>query len=639
MTRRLLDRSGRRAGIVGRVLAAGTVIAVMAGCAGLPTSGEPEVVRRVADQSVASAPLGPDPGQQPEQIVREFIHASAQTEYDTAGESFVAARQFLTSAVGEAWDADSGSSRVVVLADDFSAVPDPDDPASVTISGRQIGVVQADRSYQPLDGVSYEATVHLENSDGAWRIAAPPSTVLITKSDFTLALRQRPVYFLDSTGRVVVPDIRYVPNSHTPDLTVNRLMDLLLRGPSAQLAGAARTQLGPDAALQSNVRIDAAGVAHVDLEGVDVSTPAARQALAAQIVWTLDLDVQQIAISVNGLPLTIAGGVPPTDGTSAAPSEKDVLSLASGTVANFDPDSVPGSAQAVSDAYYIEGGVILRLSDSSPLWGSVGTGSVHVVSAALSAASGALAAVARDPDGGQQLLVGRPFDHQPVVTALKAGTLTQPSFTRWGYAAWTVQNGATQPEVYQVTVTSGAPTWSRVAAPGLAELGPVTALMLSPDGVRVAVVAGGVLYLGVVTDSADSAPSAPSTEDGAAESDHHGIQLAGLRVLRADLLDVGPVTWDDSATLLVGAKTAGSTHRTVYQVSVDGQSVEPVTTRQEVGDVFGDVDAVASSASDLPMLISFSGRIWQLQDGRASGQWVPPDGRTWMTGTMPFYPN
>lgn len=618
-----------------RVLALGAAAALLAGCAGLPTTGAAEVVRRVVDQSVASAPQGPDPGQQPEQIVREFIHASASTEYDTAGESFVAARQFLTDAAERAWDADSGSTRIIVLADDFSAVPDADDPASVTISGRQIGIVQPDRSYQPVDGVSYRATVHLDQADGAWRISNPPANVLITKSDFGTALRQRTVYFLDSTGRVVVPDIRYIPNSHTPDLSVNRLMDLLLRGPSQQLAGAARTQLGPGAGLQSNVRIDSAGVAHVDLEGVDVSTPAARQALAAQIVWTLDPDVQQIAISVNGLPLAVAGGVPPADAPTSEAPGKDVLSLASGTVANFDPDAVPGSAQAVSDAYYIDGGVILKLIDSTPLWGSVGTGSVHVVSAALSAASGALAAVARDPDGGQQLLVGRPFDHQPMVTALKATTLTQPSFTRWGFAAWTVQNGASQPEVYQVTVSSGTPTWSRVAAPELGKLGPVTALMLSPDGVRVAVVAGGALYLGVVVAAPDTSPG----EGNDASADHHGTQISGLHVLRSDLTDVGPVTWDDSANLLVGAKTSGSAHRTVYQVSVDGQSVDPVTTSQTIGAVFGDVDSIASSASDLPMLISFGGHIWQLSGGRFSGQWVSPDGSNWMTGTVPFYPN
>jgi hypothetical protein len=642
MTRRV--GTSVRARLLGRGAALIGVILVAASCASLPTTGSAQVVRRVVDQSVAAAPQGPDPGQQPEQIVREFIHASSMTEFDTAGESFVVARQFLTSQAESAWGADASSTRIVVLADDFAAIPDPDDPAAVTITGRQIGVVQPDRSFRPIDSVPYQATIHLDRSDDQWRIANPPDNVLITKSDFSTALRPRTVYFLDSTGRVVVPDLRYIPNSPTASLSVNRLMDLLLRGPSEQLAGAARTQLGPGAELQSNVRIDSAGVAHVDLEGVDVSTPSARLALAAQIVWTLDPDVPQIEISVNGLPLTVAGAAPeaePGPVTSAPPpgAPTDVFSLSSGTLANFDPDLVPGSAQAVSDAYYLDGGVVLRQSDSTPMWGSVGTGSVDVESAALSAASGALAAVASDDDGGAQLLVGKPFDHQPVVTALKADTLTKPSFTRWGYAAWTVQNGATQPEVYQVSVASGTPTWSRVAAPELAKLGPVTALELSPDGVRVAVVADGRLYLGVVVSAPDGGDQPADSGSKAVAGDRHGLMIDGLHELRADLSDVGPVVWADSANLLVGAKTASSAHRTVFRVSVDGQSVDPVTTSQIYGDVFSDVEAIASSNSGLPMLISFNGRIWQLQGSLTSGQWVPPDGRNWMTGTMPFYPN
>jgi len=645
MTRRL--GAPLRARLFGRGAALIGVILACVGCASLPTSGSAQVVRRVVDQSVAAAPQGPDPGQQPEQIVREFIHAASQTEFDTAGESFVVARQFLTPQAEASWKADAGSTRIVVLADDFAAVPEPDDPAAVTISGKQIGVVQPDRSFQPIDSVPYRATIQLDKSDDQWRIANPPGNVLITESDFSTALRPRTVYFLDSSGRVVVPDMRYIPNSATTSLSVNRLMDLLLRGPSHHLAGAARTQLGPGAELQSNVRIDTAGVAHVDLEGVDVSTPAARQALAAQIVWTLDPDVPQVAISVNGLPLTVAGSAADatapagTTGTASSDAATDIFSLSSGTLANFDPDLVPGSAQAVSDAYYIDDGTVLRLSDSTPMWGSVGTGSVTVRSAALSAASGALAAVAADDDGGAQLLVGKPFDHQPVVTALKADTLTKPSFTRWGYAAWTVQNGATQPEVYQVSVASGTPTWSRVAAPGLAALGPVTSLELSPDGVRVAVVADGRLYLGVVVSAPDNGEQPASADAQAGAADRHGLQIDGLHELRADLSDVGPVTWYDSASLLAGAKTTGSSHRTVYRVSVDGQSVDAVTTSQLYGDVFGDVDAIASSNSGLPMLIAFGGHIWQLQGTLATGQWVPPggDGRNWMSGAMPFYPN
>jgi hypothetical protein len=631
----------RRARLFARGGAVIGIILAIAGCAALPTSGPAQVVRRVVDQSVAAAPQGPDPGQQPEQIVREFVHASSQTEFDAAGESFVVARQFLTPEAESSWKADSGSTRVVVLADDFAAVPDLDDPAAVTITGKQIGVVQADRSFRPIDSAPYRATIHLDRANDQWRISNPPDNVLITESDFSTALRPRTVYFLDSTGRVVVPDVRYIPNSATTSLSVNRLMDLLLRGPSDQLAGAARTQLGPGAELQSNVRIDTAGVAHVDLEGVDVSTPAARQALAAQIVWTLDPDVSQIEITVNGLPLTVTGSaadaaVPDSSpGTTGPGAPTDVFSLSSGTLANFDPDLVPGSAQAVSDAYYLDGGMVLRLSDSTPMWGSVGTGSVTVKSAALSAASGALAAVAADDDGGAQLLVGKPFDHQPVVTALKADTLTRPTFTRWGYAAWTVQNGATQPEVYQVSVASGTPTWSRVAAPELAKLGPVTSLQLSPDGVRVAIVAGSRLYLGVVVSAPGDGDQPTDAEGKSAPGDRHGLEIDGLHELRADLSDVGPVTWYDSAGLLVGAKTLGSAHRTVFRVSVDGQSVDAVTTQQ----VFGDVEAIASSSSGLPMLISFGSRIWQLQGSQTSGQWVSPDGPNWMPGTMPFYPN
>lgn len=622
------------------VAALAVCLAVVTACSGLPTQGPPVDVRKVADQTTAVPPHGPDAGQQPDQIVREFIHANALTSFDPVGESFIVARAFLTPRARAAWQADAASSAVTVLADDFTVALDPANPGQVTITGTQIGLVEPDRSYRPIPSEDYVSTLQLENTDGQWRISQPPADVVITEGDFDTAFRQRTVYFLDASGQVVVPDIRYIPISSSPELAAGRLLDLLLGGPSDLLAGAARTQLGPDASLQSNVSIDDAGVAHVDLAGVDTSTAAARQALVAQIVWTLDPDVQQIAITVDGLPL--AG--PSEDGRpseDAAATGKDappeVYSLRSGSVATFDPDAVPGSAQAVSDAYYIDSGAVVRLSDGAPMWGSVGTGSVGAVSAALSAASGVLAAVARGQGTGEELLVGRPFEHQPMVTALKADTLTRPSFTRWGYTVWTVQNGATKPEVYQVAVSAGAPTWSQVPAENLAELGDVTALQLSPDGVRVAVVADKALYLGVIAPDVDG-PGAPGgTADDPPAG--HAIHLTGLRILRADLTDVGPVIWEDSTSLLVGARTAGSTHRTVFEVSVDGQEVEPLTTSQVFGDVFGDVEAIAAPRSSGPLLISFQGRIWQLQGSRTSGHWVQPGGGNWISGTAPFYPH
>lgn len=613
----------------GRSFVVGVITMMMVGCAGLPSTSVPKDIRKIADESAQQFPRGPEAGQQPEQIVREFIHASALTDYDPAGQSLMVAREFLTPEALADWKADSASTPVVVLADDFSVTPDAVDPNSVTVVGTQIGLLRSDRSYEPVDSEPVTANLRLEQVSGDWRLANPPSELLMTQSDFDVAFRQRTIYFLDGSGRVVVPDIRYIPGTSSPDLAAGRLMDLLMGGPSESLIGGARTQLGSAAQLESNVHIDTDGVAHVDLTGIDISSSSVRAALAAQIVWTLDPDVQQVAITVDGLPLSVGGEPGGAVDNSAAP-------LTFGAVANFNPEAIPGSAQAVSDAFYISDGAILRLTDGVPLWGSIGTGSVRVLSAAMSAASGAVAAVARDDDHGAQLLVGRPFEFEPMVTVLKADSLSTPSFTRWGYAVWTVQNGATNPQIYEVSISSGAPAWSRILAPGLDQLGEVTALALSPDGVRVAVVADTALYLGVISPSPENDETESEGDDDT--GDQRSLQLTGLHLLRADLTDVGPIAWSDSLTLLAGAHMADSVHRTVFEVSVDGLNVEPVTTRRVFGDVFGDVDTIAASGSGLPMLISFGGRIWQLQGTRANGQWVSPDGGNWMQGSSPLYP-
>ncbi len=622
-------RVHRRAALLALI----TVLAVgagLSGCTGVPTSSAAVDVTQVADQIDPVAPEAPQSGQQPDQIVRGFISATARTDLDTAaGSSFAAARQYLTPDAQTSWQPAGGP--VVVLAQGYRTEVDTTDHNTVTISGTTLGTLDSDRAFHASAAVPYTRVLHLVQVDGQWRISDPPPELVLTESDFSTAFRERVLYFLDETGTVVVPDVRHVVIGQTPANRANRLMSMLIEGPSTALGGAVRTQFTAKSALRSNPSVDPNGVLRVDLTGVDVSTPEARRALAAQIVWTLSPTSPQIAVTVDGQPLDPA---------------QEIFTINS--VSSYDPDRLAGTGQVASDPYFVDThGAITGLTNLQPVAGHLGTGNPVVTGAALSSATGALAAVANDPAGGQLLLMARPAESATVAPVLKAGTLTNPSFTRSGEQAWVVQNGTTvKPEVYQVS-TSGEASRERVGSSSLTGLGAVTALALSPDGVRVAIIAGDKLYLGVVapapadestTAAATTEPpaSTPETTDPTAEpqAGQSPLVITNLSLLRPDLIRVGAVAFASSRELMVAAATSATSYRTVDAISIDGFDVRSVTDRG----IFGDVDAIAVAQGE-PMLITFGGRIWQLQGTQADGQWQSPlSDQPFLNGSSPFYP-
>ena len=599
------------------VLVLSALILLLAGCSGVPGSGAAVDVTRIAEQVAPVVPAAPTAGQQPDQIVRGFIAASARPDLDTtSGSSFAAARQYLAPEAQASWQ--PTTLPVVILGDGYRTDVTRAAPGVVTVSGVTPGHLDTDRAFQTANDEPYSRALTVIQVNGEWRIADPPPELLVTSSEFGTAFRQRVLYFLDRTGTVVVPDVRHVVIGQTPANRANRLIAMLFRGPSSRLTDAVNTEFTARSALRSNPSIDAEGVLQVDLTGVDISTPEARRALAAQLVWTLSPTAPRIAITVDGEPLDPAQSV-----------------YTINSVSSFDPDRLAGTGQVASDPFYVRAdGAVVGLLDGAPVAGPLGAATVAVKSAAQSSATGAIAAVAADAAGSQELLMSRPQAADRADPLLKASTLTAPSFTRAGDEAWVVQNGGSKPEVYRVS-SSGSPSRERVNSAQLVGKGTVTALALSPDGVRVAIVAGERLYLGVLTRTPVGEATPPGGDPAGATAAQTPLEISQLTPLRPDLVHVGPVAFNNSRELVVAASTTPNTYRSLWDVTIDGFESRKITDRG----IFGDIDGLAVAAGE-PMLITFGGRIWQLVGSQNDGQWQSPlQNEPFLNGSSPFYPS
>lgn len=599
--------------LIGLVL----TLILVTGCSGVPGSGPAVDVSQVVGPQDAASPEAPQPGLPPDQVVREFIGHSTDTSQDAQAGStqpvgrLQAARQYLSSTVGQSWQK-SVNTAVVVLADQYRVVRGSGDGGSVELQGTQIAGLDPDQAYHSQPARAYQRTITLVQQGGEWRIENPPDELLVTASDFNRSYLERTVYFLNSTGTVLVPDPRYLA-ARAPTVAgagadagrAVRLVDMVLGGPSAALRGAATSQLSKTT-LKSNVTVDQNGHVVVDLSSTDPLTPQARLALGAQLAWTLRQDWEGVVITVNGDPL-----------------DKQTPFYTAATTAAFDPDRVPakGSAAAL-DTYYLDpAGRIVSLDGDQSIWGREGR-SGGIGAAAISAANGTLAVVA-DTAKGQELRIGRPLDFLPTQSVLTATTITAPSFDRAGNEVWVVQDGATKPQVIRLT-TAGPTGREVVLAPELAGKDGVTSLVLSPDGVRVALVADGSLYIGVIVTSEESPSGGRAT-----------TSISGLTRISADLTDIGAVAFSTSSDLLVAGRSGSSSaFRLVYQVSIDGRD-RLAATKEGISN---DVTAVA--VNNTATLVAFQGRVWKLDGTFGDGQWISPDpSGQLVAGSSPFVPN
>ena len=565
-------------------VAALALVLLLPACSTVPSSSPvvqiTQAPARPVDE-IGIEPAVPEPGATPDDVVRGFIDAAASTR-----QGHPVAREHLATEPAGTWSDEAG---MTVISPDYATVTT--EAGSVAVSASIVGMVDERGVFSVGGEERFTREYTLEQVEGEWRITNPPDGLVIAEPDFERLYDERAAYFLDPTGQRVVPDPRHLIRGAAQPTT---LVQRVLEGPSAALAPGVRNPL---AGVQLRSAVTVRGQeATVELRALATDPEPQLAQICAQLVWTLTQlqPIHSVVVRVDGAEVDLEG----------VPAEQTVDDWAS-----LDPDAVPVDGVG----HYVSGGALRTVTAGEPVPGPAGTGAYALAGAAVAADARTgelsfLVGVRADP-GGATLLAG-PYGGE-LVPVLNGVTLTVPSVAATREEAWVVRDGTSV-----VRVPAGAPP-QPVSAPTLPGLGLATALRLSPDGVRAAVVMEGpeglALYVGTVV----------RDEDGS-------VALRDLRDIAPSLSQVADVAWRDSDTLLVLAGDAGEDRIVPYAVGVDGWGLTDVPT----AGLPSQATTIGAAPTRQP-LVNAGGTIWQL----TGGTWTTlVRGQEPLPGTSPFYP-
>jgi len=517
-------RRGRvRAGVL--AVLAGLSALALAGCVAIPTSGPVQEGRSevVEPAGIVALAEGPRPGAKPVEIVESFL-INAPLDFR---EQFSVGRLYLAGEASESWKPLAG---VVVAGQPLITAVGS---AKVQVDVPVVARVDADGRYSEAAAGARESLPFelVQDDDGQWRISSAPDGLIVSELDFESLYRATSLYFLSPDSRFLVPEVRWLPAWNLATSAVRAL----LAGPSPWLRDAVRTAVPDGVQLKPQaVSVDDAGVATVGLDGARTSAvlDADRPLLLAQIEATLRQvpEVGKVQLKVGGVPLETDEGAATLQRAGASGGDLELLQ-AGRLVQLSGNDMVP--VQGVPP--------LAGLDPHSPARND--DGSVRV----LLSGSGAL--------------VTMPTAEAPAETLLTGPSLAAPSVDRFGWA-WT---GDAAGEVLAGKAGEDpvrlAPDWAEGRA--------VTAVRVSRDGARVAVVSRGADGVAVEVVAV--------TRDAAGIPQRVG---APLRV-GVPLVDASAVVWLDESTLGVLGTSAGTTG--LHEVPVAG----PTEAYPEVGDLVG----------------------------------------------------
>ena len=181
------------------------VVAVLAGCTGVPSDSAPMVIKPVpigGDDGKAAATT-PASGILPNTLVADFLQANTLDASEQTSP-----RGFLTPAARASWS-DASVTVVDTTNVRFYSVR----RRTVVVTGRVLGTVNPAGIYTPTlygaNSPTQPFVYGIRLIDGQYRISSLSNGLLLSETDFESYFTERPVYFFDLAHRYLVPDPRW----------------------------------------------------------------------------------------------------------------------------------------------------------------------------------------------------------------------------------------------------------------------------------------------------------------------------------------------------------------------------------------------------------------------------------------------
>ncbi|GAA4408330.1 MtrAB system accessory lipoprotein LpqB [Tsukamurella soli] len=573
---------GRRVGWARVALVLLLVVASVAGCASIPDRSSPRVIPGLGGESPAvSRDISPRRDAAPEVIVRDFLKANAIADAD-----YAASRRFLVPSGVTSWQVPKQA--MVVTKIDVIPTQRSSSVTKMTIRAQAEGTFDSDGVFEPTRQ-SVSQNVQLALVSGQWRIQGLSSVgqtpmLLIDDDEFRSVYRRYLLYFPDPSGRTMVPDARWLASSR--DRLPADLLTLLVRGPRPSLQDAVFNPFGQSSTVRGSVTdlsgsqkdagVGYAGV-RVDFDGVPKLEPDVAKLLAGQVVWTLS------GADVQGPYMVTVDGAPLDDKHPSGWNVNDVASVSP----NASSDLAVGLHGVLNGAF-----VRVTPTTTIPVPGPLGQLKT-IRSVGLSGTGREVAAVldtgAQGPGQGTALVIG-PYGGVPT-QVLVAGTMTRPSWMPDDATVWTVLDGTRVVRLRQDQAT-GEITEMDVDSSEVAAIapGPITDLRLSRDGVRVAMIVGGKVLVGVVQQKSTGQSMIA-----------HLQQVAIDRDMSASSID-----WNAGDNFVIGRTTSDSP---VLSVRYDSGDVTPLPSRN----LSPPISMVAASQNTV--YATDSSGVWEIEIG------------------------